>query len=115
MVDEKRFELRGLGVFDTENDNKSLSRVDVVELLNNLTEENKQLKRIERDSFDLFKENMLLFRKILKVKEIVREADCFSDEATKHDIIAYREMHSFDNKDAYDIACAFKKIMEILE
>ena len=51
----------------------------------------------------------------LKVKEIVREADCFSDEATKHDIIAYREMHSFDNKDAYDIACAFKKIMEILE
>ena len=33
-MSEKRFELRGLGVFDTENDNKSLSRVDVVELLN---------------------------------------------------------------------------------
>lgn len=33
-MSDKRFELRGLGVFDTENDNKSLSRVDVVELLN---------------------------------------------------------------------------------
>ena len=43
-MSEKRFELRGLGVFDTENDNKSLSRVDVVDLLNSLNGDNEHLE-----------------------------------------------------------------------
>lgn len=68
IMSEKRFELRGLGVFDTENDNKSLSRVDVVELLNNLTEENEQLKQ-ELNNFkpvmfqDIRKGTVILYSK----------------------------------------------------
>lgn len=74
-MSEKRFELRRLGVFDTENDNKSLSRVDVVDLLNeqqtiisNLKEKNEQLMK-ELDSFkpvmfqDMRKGTVILYSK----------------------------------------------------
>lgn len=37
-------------------------------------------------------------------------ADLFTDEATTHDIVAYREMMRFDNKDAYSIAYAIKQL-----
>lgn len=110
--------------------NKNLYKIDkVVDLLNELAEENvflrfevshlqkenEEAKGVEKDAFKLLKENTLLLCKIHKIKEIVEETDYFTDEAIEHDIIAYREMQSFDNKDAYEIASAFKKIMEILE
>lgn len=109
MFDEHTF-----FVWDNE-DEKEMTALQVTKKLNELAEENEQLRRIEVDFYGLLKGYNLLTKKIRKIKEIVKETDYFSDEATKHDTIAYREMHSFDNKDAHAIACAFKKIMEILE
>lgn len=116
-------------IVDSETSELYSSMRSVVDLLNSLSDDVKHLEEysgdlesdlkrlegVEEDLFKFLKENTLLLCKIHKVKEIVREADCFSDEAIEHDIIAYREMQHFDNKDAYDIAFAFKKIKEVLQ
>lgn len=76
-MSEKRFELRGLGVFDTENDNKSLSRVDVVELLNELDDERMMYKTtIDKRIVELQEEN----------ERLKKENECLKMENDKVDI-----------------------------
>lgn len=83
------------------------------------TENRKSCRRFEKrmsreDLFErirlLEKENDELKDKLDNIRREVINIDMFSDEALKHDIIAYREMHEFDNKDCYDIAWAIEKI-----
>lgn len=61
------------------------------------------------------KENSDLRQNIKIIKDLLSECDLFSDKATEHDIIAYRELHKFDNKDAYSIACAIAKIKKVID
>ena len=61
------------------------------------------------------KENSDLRQNITIIKDLLSECDLFSDKATKHDIIAYKEMRQFDNKDAYCICTAIKKAIEKLK
>ena len=66
--------------------------------------------RLENENKNLKKENDKLKDKLDSIRREVINIDMFSDEALNHDIIAYREMHEFDNKDCYDIAWAIEKI-----
>lgn len=113
---------------------------DIVELLNNLHKENEELKkRIEyfkeakqeykadwkyasaraekyEDKCDsLQDENEELEQIIKEAYNILQEADLFSDKATNHDTIAYKEMLKMDNKDAYTIANGIKEALKILK
>lgn len=65
---------------------------------------------------ELKKENEELKKTIREVcKLLIKEVDIFSDEATENDLKAYGEMLQFDNKDAYYIAVATKKAIELLK
>lgn len=70
----------------------------IVDLLNQLNDENEQLKQVIQEAYT-----------------ILKEADLFSDKATTHDTIAYKEMFKFDNKDSYSIAKGIKEAMKILK
>ena len=94
---------------------------EVVKRLNSLTNENKQLMEkldfFQKRTIDLGEqldyakdENNELKDKLDNIRKEVINVDMFSDEALNHDIIAYREMQEFDNKDCYDIAWAIEKI-----
>lgn len=72
---------------------------DVVDLLNELAEENQQLKQS--------------IKEVLKLLE--EEVDLFSDKATEHDINAYIELRELDNKDAYYMAVSTKKAISLLK
>ena len=72
--------------------------LDICDLLNELHNENKQLKSVIND-----------------VLEILEEADLFSSNVLEHDIKAYRELKGMDNKDAYTIATATKKAIKKLK
>lgn len=67
--------------------------------LNRLTEENEQLRQTIKEVQELLTE----------------EVDLFSDKATEHDIIAYKEMNEFDNKDAYYMCVSTKKAIKMLQ
>ena len=71
----------------------------LLDLLNELAEENKTLKT--------------RFKEVLKLLE--EEVDLFSDKATEHDIQAYIELRELDNKDAYYMATATKKVIKLLK
>ena len=71
----------------------------VCALLNSLSKENEQLQQIMQEVCELLE----------------KEVDLFSDKATEHDIIAYRELYKLDNKDAYYIATATKKAIKLLK
>ena len=78
----------------------SIGDADVlVDLLNDLTEENEQLKSVIKEVTELLSD----------------EVDLFSDKATEHDIIAYVELKELDNKDAYYMATATKKAIRMLK
>ena len=141
MMSEKRFEVDGVEVerfmlvFGDDGtrvvDNqtgKELYAIDVVDLLNEqqaiITELNKQIEQLNLAIDDLLshtsceevkKENSDLRQNITIIKDLLSECDLFSDKATKHDIIAYKEMRQFDNKDAYCICTAIKKAIEKLK
>lgn len=68
-----------------------------------ISEQNKLIQNLKE-------ENDELKEKLDNIRREVINIDMFSDEALNHDIIAYREMHEFDNKDCYDIAWAIEKI-----
>lgn len=69
---------------------------------------------IGEDKCDMFFREQETSNKLQKIKDLLSEADLFSDKATEHDIIAYSEMLDFDNKDAYSIACAIAMIKKEL-
>ena len=100
----------------------------IVDLLNEqqsiITGLNKQIEQLNLAIDDLLshtscekvkKENSDLRQNITIIKDLLSECDLFSDKATKHDIIAYKEMRQFDNKDAYCICTAIKKAIEKLK
>lgn len=111
-----------------EDNGKRLSNKQLVDLLTELSDENGQLKD-ENEQLNLAiddllthtsceevkKENSDLRQNIKIIKDLLSECDLFSDKATEHDIIAYRELHKFDNKDAYSIACAIAKIKKVID
>lgn len=78
---------------------KLLSFDEVVDLLNELSNENEQLKQSIKKIIELLSE----------------EVDVFSEKSTEHDIIAYRELNKLDNKDAYYMATATKKAIRMLK
>ena len=85
-----------------------------------LKEDWKYIKSLLDKEFDertrLKKENEQLRQTMQKVCELLEEeVDLFSDKATEHDVIAYREMQDFDNKDAYYICTATKKAIQMLK
>lgn len=65
---------------------------------------------------EIKKENEQLRKTMNEVIELlVEEVDLFSDKATEHDIIAYKEMNDFDNKDAYYMCISTKKAIKMLQ
>jgi len=72
---------------------------EVVDVLNNLSEENEQLKQTIKEVYGI----------------LCIDVDVFSDKATEHDINAYVELRELDNKDAYYMAKGTKKAMELLK
>lgn len=110
MTENKRFILveyvnKGLFIQDNANDEtqyfqgSKASLEKVVNLLNDLSEENEQSKSIVKEVIELLSE----------------EVDVFSDKATEHDINAYIELKELDNKDAYYMATATKKVIKLLK
>lgn len=112
----------------------------IVDLLNQLNDENEQLKkkieyykeakqeykadwkyasaRAEKyeDKCDsLQDENEELEQIIKEAYNILQEANLFSNKATNLDIYAYSEMLKMDNKDAYAIATGIKEALKILK
>lgn len=67
--------------------------------LNNLSDENEQLKKTIKEVVELLSE----------------EVDVFSDKATEHDICAYIELKELDNKDAYYMTISTKKAIKMLK
>lgn len=83
------------------------------ELLNQIEDEKKQNGKI---ASKFLEENEQLKQSIKEVVELLsEEVDVFSEKATEHDIIAYRELNQLDNKDAYYMATATKKAIKILK
>jgi hypothetical protein len=71
----------------------------IVTLLNDLSDENEQLKSTIKEVTELLSD----------------EVDLFSDKATEHDINAYRELQQLDNKDAFFMATATKQAIKMLK
>ena len=103
---EKRFTIKEFSTLD------AMSSIDVIcdngielpsftacNLLNELSDENVQLKSTIKEVTELLSE----------------EVDLFSDKATEHDINAYVELKELDNKDAFYMATATKKAIRRLK
>lgn len=98
-MNEKRYFVNS-ALYLCDNDlSNTLNIFECADLLNQLTEENEQLRQTMQKVCELLEE----------------EVDLFSDKATEHDIIAYSEMKEFDNKDAYYICTATKKAIQMLK
>ena len=67
--------------------------------MNDLNDENEQLKSTIKEVTELLSE----------------EVELFSDKATEHEINAYVELKELDNKDAFYMATATKKAIKILK
>ena len=100
---------------------KRVTKSDLLNKIQSLEKENEQLHLAIEDLLThtscekVKKENSDLRQNITIIKDLLSECDLFSDKATKHDIIAYKEMRQFDNKDAYCICTAIKKAIEKLK
>ena len=97
----KRYFVSGYSVWDSYNNDR---RVDtrskpICDLLNQLNDENEQLKSVIKEVTELLSD----------------EVDLFSDKATEHDIIAYEELKELDNKDAFYMATATKEAIKMLK
>lgn len=102
----------------------------VMDRLNELNDENEQLKKTNQELNDelqetigylslksgVEKENEQLKSTIKEVIELLsEEVDLFTDKATEHDINAYIELKELDNKDAFYMAIATKKAIKMLK
>ena len=106
---------------------------DVVKLLNELHDKNELFRQnmeeyrklslqFERRNNELISDNAFLEKENEQLKSTVKEVnellseevDVFSDKATEHDINAYIELKELDNKDAYYMATATKKAINLL-
>lgn len=99
---EKRFSWDGDILFDNlelRELGNCLEARDIADLLNKLYEKNEKLRQTIKEVQELLTE----------------EVDLFSDKATEHDIIAYKEMNDFDNKDAYYMCVSTKKAIKMLQ
>ena len=109
---EKRFTIKSQDDLFGVVDNYSADKVCVVngirteieakwlcDVLNDLNDENEQLKSTIKEVTELLSD----------------EVDLFSDKATEHDINAYIELKEFDNKDAFYMATATKKAIKMLK
>ena len=132
---EKRYTLEEFGLNFIVNDNgRNLTAKQTVDRLNELNDENEQLKN-EKESWKkswieemedqeeqskcilkLVKENEKLKSTVKEVLGLLSdEVDLFSDKATEHDINAYMELKELDNKDAFYMAIATKKAIKMLK
>lgn len=98
-MSEKRFELLSGIITDMQDNERMYGIFELVDKLNELVEENEQLRKTMNEVIEL----------------LVEEVDLFSDKATEHDIIAYKEMNDFDNKDAYYMCISTKKAIKMLQ
>ena len=91
--------------------------LNIVDKLNELNDERMMYKTtIDKRIVELEEENEQLQKTIKEVIELLlEEVDLFSDKATEHDIIAYKEMNEFDNKDAYYMCVSTKKAIKMLQ
>lgn len=91
--------------------------LNIVDKLNELNDERMMYKTtIDKRIVELEEENEQLQKTIKEVIELLlEEVDLFSDKATEHDIIAYKEMNEFDNKDAYYMCVSTKKAIKTLQ
>ena len=100
-------------------------RRGVLHLLNELVDNNpneekhwylkKMLDKSWKQYHEQKEENEQLKSTINEVTELLsNEVDLFSDKATEHDINAYMELKELDNKDAYYMATATKKAIQML-
>ena len=91
--------------------------LNIVDKLNELNDERMMYKTtIDKRIMELEEENEQLQKTIKEVIELLlEEVDLFSDKATEHDIIAYKEMNEFDNKDAYYMCVSTKKAIKTLQ
>ena len=89
------------GIFDANENNKILitTYFYIAQVMNELHNENEQLKSTIKEVTELLSD----------------EVDLFSDKATEHDINAYMELKELDNKDAYYMATATKKAIRMLK
>lgn len=95
----------------------------VCEMLNSLNDENEQLRKernnIAEECSALFKQNGRLKKENEQLRnsisEFLEEADLFSENAIDHDIVAFREMMKFDNKDAFAIAYAIAELKKVID
>ena len=99
-MSEKRFIFNGIDIEDNKkgieyNTFMKEGCEKIANQLNELSEENEQLRN--------------------SIQSFLKEADIFSEEATEHDIVAYREMGKFDNKDAYYLACAIAELKKVID
>lgn len=122
LMSEERFTI-DWDLEELDDENVKL-RAKILEQQVIITELNKQIEQLNLAIDDLLthtsceeakKENSDLRQNIKIIKDLLSECDLFSDKATEHDIIAYRELHKFDNKDAYSIACAIAKIKKVID
>ena len=72
---------------------------ELCNLLNQLNDENEELKQTMKEVLELLSD----------------EVDLFSDEAIEHDINAYVELKELDNKDAFYMAKATKTAIKMLK
>ena len=91
--------------------------LNIVDKLNELNDERMMYKTtIDKRIVELEEENEQLQKTIKEVIELLlEEVDLFSDKATEHDIIPYKEMNEFDNKDAYYMCVSTKKAIKMLQ
>ena len=109
-MSEKRFRVR----FEQEDGKGEIVNKDGVELT--AREVVYKLNEQQTTTNKLQEENEQLRKTINEVIELLlEEVDLFSDKATEHDIIAYKEMNEFDNKDAYYMCISTKKAIQMLQ
>lgn len=91
-MNEKRFELDGTGIFDNKTNRffyKTFDNEEVVDLLNELSEENGQLKKVNNL---LYNENIQLRRILVNYKDLIydvkylEEKGVFDGEKDKKNI-----------------------------
>ena len=88
------------------------TELDFIEMLGDCLEAEEIVDRLNEQDTEISE----LKQTIRGVYEILSiDVDVFSDKATEHDINAYIELKELDNKDAYYIAKATKKAMELLK
>lgn len=104
-IDKLKFENKSL---DLQKENEQLRQ----ELAEHLALHSNWIIRKDRYENELLKENEQLRNSI---KAFLEEADMFSENATDHDIVAYREMMRFDNKDAFYLACAIAEMKKVIK